>query len=65
MSSDRNCSKQTADVMCWGCDSCVGEGRIIPYLLGKHEGKRPLVRSMCRQDNIKVHRKETGWEGID
>jgi hypothetical protein len=40
-----------------------------PYyniLVGKPEGKRPLVRPRCRQeDNIRMVLRETGWEAVD
>jgi hypothetical protein len=35
-------------------------------LVGEYEGKRRLERPTCRgEDNIKVDRREIGWEGID
>ena len=34
-------------------------------LVGRPEGKRQLGRPRRRlQDNIKVYRKETGWDGV-
>jgi hypothetical protein len=35
-------------------------------LVGKSEEKRPLKRHRCRwEDNIKIHLKETEWEGVE
>jgi hypothetical protein len=35
-------------------------------LVGKPEGKRPLVRPRCRRvDNIKMGLGEIGWDGVD
>jgi hypothetical protein len=35
-------------------------------LVGKPEGKRPLVRPRCRcVDNIKIDIREIGWENVD
>jgi hypothetical protein len=35
-------------------------------MVGKPEGKRPLVRPRRRRvDNIKMYLKETGWCGMD
>ena len=36
-------------------------------LMGKHEGKRPLVRPRRRwEDNIKMHLQDVGWRrGMD
>jgi hypothetical protein len=35
-------------------------------LVGKHEGKRPLIRPRRRwEDNIKMDFQEVGWGGID
>ena len=35
-------------------------------LWGKHEGKRPLLKSRRRwEDNIKIVLKEIGWETMD
>jgi hypothetical protein len=34
-------------------------------LVGKHEEKRPLKRSRCRQeDNIRMDLREIGWESV-
>jgi hypothetical protein len=43
----------------------MGEGRnIYRLLVGKHEGKRPLVRPRRRlEDGIKMDLRETGWGG--
>jgi len=45
----------------------TGECRgIYRVLVGKPEGKRPLVRPRCRwEDNIKVDFQEVGCEGMD
>jgi len=41
--------------------ACMGEGRV---LMGKPEGKRPLVRPRCRwEDNIGMDLQEVGCEG--
>jgi hypothetical protein len=35
-------------------------------LVGKAEGKRPLVRPRCRwENNIKINLREFGWGGMD
>jgi hypothetical protein len=35
-------------------------------LVGKPEGKRPLLRPRCRWvDNIKIDVRETEWDGMD
>jgi hypothetical protein len=35
-------------------------------LVGKLEGKRPLVRPRCRwKDDIRTDLREMGWEGVD
>jgi hypothetical protein len=41
----------------------MGEYRkVYRVLLGKPEGKRPLVRPMRRRENgIKIHLREIGW----
>jgi hypothetical protein len=43
----------------------MGEGRgVYRVLVGRPEGKRPLVRTMCRwEDNIKLHLREVGIDG--
>jgi hypothetical protein len=33
-------------------------------LVGKSEGKRPLVRPRCRWENIRMDLRETGYEGV-
>jgi hypothetical protein len=34
--------------------------------VGKHDGKRPLVRPRHRwEDNIKIHLQEGGYEGVE
>jgi hypothetical protein len=38
---------------------------VCRILVGKPEGKRPLRRPMCRQDNIKIDLREIGWEGME
>jgi len=41
--------------MCWACSVYGGEERRIEVLVGKREGKRPLVRPRFRwEDNIKM-----------
>jgi hypothetical protein len=36
------------------------------FLIGKSEGKRPLVRPRCRwEDNVKRDLREIGWGGMD
>jgi hypothetical protein len=36
------------------------------FLIGKPEGKRPLVRPRCRwENNIKMDIKRIGWAGVD
>jgi hypothetical protein len=43
-----------------------GEGRgVYMVLVGKPGGKRPLVRSRCRQDDIKMDLQEVGMWGMD
>jgi hypothetical protein len=35
-------------------------------LVGKPEGKRPLIRPRRRwEDNIRMDLREIGWEGVD
>jgi hypothetical protein len=43
----------------------MGEGRkVYDFLVGKSEGKRPLVRSCHRwEDGMKMDLKEIGWGG--
>jgi hypothetical protein len=45
----------------------MGEGReVYRFLVGKPEGKRPLVRPRCRwKDNIKMNLHEVGWGSVD
>jgi len=45
----------------------MGEMRnVYIILVGKHEGKRQLIRSRNRWNcNIRVDLKETGWESVD
>jgi len=47
--------------------TCMGEMRnAYSILVGKHEGKKPLGRPMCRwEDNIGMDLREIGWEGVD
>jgi len=35
-------------------------------LVRKSEGKRPIGRLLHNwEDNIRIHRRETGWEGVE
>jgi hypothetical protein len=35
-------------------------------LVGKCEGKRPLIKPRRRwEDNMRMHLREIGWEGVD
>jgi hypothetical protein len=45
----------------------MGETRnVYRILVGKPEGKRPLGRPSSRWvDNIKMHLREIGWDGMD
>ena len=45
----------------------VGEGRgLYRVLVGKPEGKRPLVTPRLRWENIKMDLQEVGWgHGLD
>jgi hypothetical protein len=39
---------------------------VYGILVGKPEGRRLLGRPRRRcEDNIRIHLKETGWEGVD
>jgi hypothetical protein len=51
----------------FGHVTCMGELRnSYSILVGKPEGKRPLVRRRCRwEDNIRLDLREIGWEGMD
>jgi hypothetical protein len=42
----------------------IGERRAQDFV-GKHERKRPLERSMCRWENIKMILQEIGCGGMD
>jgi hypothetical protein len=50
-----------------GTCSSDGEGRgVYKVLVGKPEGKRPLVRHRCRwENNIKMDLEEVGCGGVD
>jgi hypothetical protein len=42
------------------------KGKAYRILIGKPEGKRPLVRPRRRwEDNIKMDLREIGWGGVD
>jgi hypothetical protein len=44
----------------------MGEKRsAYRILVGKPEGKRPLGRPRRSLDNIKMDRREVGWDGMD
>jgi hypothetical protein len=44
----------------------MGEKRnACRILVGKPEGKGPLGRPRCREDNIKMDLREIGWGGMD
>jgi hypothetical protein len=48
------------------CGACSTHGRGERILVGKPEGKRPVERLVHRwEDNIKIVRREIGWEGVD
>jgi hypothetical protein len=38
---------------------------VYKILVGKSEGKRPLVRPRHRWEDIRIHLKEIGWEGVN
>jgi hypothetical protein len=50
-----------------GACSTNGEKRnVTRILVGKPEGKRPQGRPRRRRvDNIKLERREIGWDGVD
>jgi hypothetical protein len=50
-----------------GYVACIGDTRNgYEILVGKRDGKRQLVRSLCRwEDNIKMKLRETGCETLD
>jgi len=49
-----------------GACSTLGRDEKCIQNVGKPEGKRPLRRHRCRQENnIKMKLKETGCEGMD
>jgi hypothetical protein len=45
----------------------MGDGRgVYRVLVGRPEGKRPLVRSRCRwEDNIKMDPREIGFDRVN
>jgi hypothetical protein len=45
----------------------LGHGKgVYRFLVGKPEGKRPLLRPKCRwEDSIKMALQEVGWRGRD
>jgi len=47
--------------------ACIGAIRnVSEILVGKPEGRRPLVRPRRRwEDNIRMVLREIGWEGVD
>jgi hypothetical protein len=46
--------------------ACIVEGRgVYRSLVEKPEGKRPLRRPRCREDNIKAGLQEVGCVGMD
>jgi hypothetical protein len=48
------------------CGTNGGDKECIRILVGKPEGKRPLVRQRRRWvDNIKIYLREIGWDGMD
>jgi hypothetical protein len=52
--------------MCWLCSICGEKGCAYRILVGKPEGKRPLVRFRHRwEDNIRMDLREIGLEGVD
>ena len=53
--------------MRWGDVARMGERRgVYRFLVGKTEGKRPLMRPMRRwEDNIKMNIQEVGWGAMD
>jgi len=50
-----------------GCVAHMGDSRgAYRVLVGRPEGKRPLVRPRCRwEDNIKIDLQAVGWGGMD
>jgi hypothetical protein len=44
------------------CAASSEEGRCIQELLGKPEGKRPLVKSKYRTNDTKIDPREMGWD---
>jgi hypothetical protein len=44
----------------------MGEGRgVYRVLVGRPEGKRPLGRLRCREDNIKMDLRDIGIDGVN
>jgi hypothetical protein len=41
------------------------ERKVYKVLVGKPEGKRPLRRTRCRWDGIRMNLREIGWGGVD
>jgi hypothetical protein len=41
------------------------ERKVYKVLVGKPEGKRPLGRTRCRWDGIRMDLREIGWGGVD
>jgi hypothetical protein len=52
--------------MGWACSINGAKRNVYRLLVGKPEGKRPRGRPRRRGlDNIKVHLREIGWDGMD
>jgi hypothetical protein len=59
-------SSNEVDKMRWARRTNWRNDKCIKVFADNPEGNRPIGQSKRRwEDNIKLHLKETGWEGVD